>query len=246
MKVLAIGNSFSQDATRYLHQVAKADGYCMKAVNLYIGGCPLWLHYKNINNDNRAYEFGFNGIDTGMKVSIKDALENDLWDYVTVQQVSRESVNYDTYQPYLNALADYIHKYCPKAKILVHQTWAYKQEGDRLKDLGYENQADMFKDVKAAYSLAAEELQTEIIPSGEAMQNLLKNGIPVIHRDDIHASLGVGRLTLALTWYEFLTGNSVDGIYLKEYEYDVPVSEKELVIAKMSAHDAVLSVRNKK
>ena len=26
MRVLAIGNSFSQDATRYLHQIARADG----------------------------------------------------------------------------------------------------------------------------------------------------------------------------------------------------------------------------
>lgn len=25
MKILALGNSFSQDATRYLHQIAKAD-----------------------------------------------------------------------------------------------------------------------------------------------------------------------------------------------------------------------------
>lgn len=30
MKVLAIGNSFSQDATRYLHQIAKADKFDLK------------------------------------------------------------------------------------------------------------------------------------------------------------------------------------------------------------------------
>ena len=41
MKVLAIGNSFSNDAMRYLHGIAKADGVDMKTVNLFIGGCPL-------------------------------------------------------------------------------------------------------------------------------------------------------------------------------------------------------------
>ena len=41
MKVLAIGNSFSQDATRYLHQIAKANQFDLKVVNLYIGGCSL-------------------------------------------------------------------------------------------------------------------------------------------------------------------------------------------------------------
>lgn len=37
MKVLAIGNSFSNDAMRYLHGIAKADGLDMKTVNLFIG-----------------------------------------------------------------------------------------------------------------------------------------------------------------------------------------------------------------
>lgn len=239
MKVLAIGNSFSQDATRYLHDVAKADGYDLKVVNLFIGGCPLSLHYKNINNDNRAYLYEFNGINTEICVSVKDALESDLWDYVTVQQVSRESMDYETYQPYLDALVSYIHKYCPKAKILVHETWAYKDKTDTLQRFGYENQADMYNDVKNAYIKAAEHLKTEMIPSGEAMQNLLRNGVPVIHRDHIHASFGLGRLTLAFTWYEFLTGRSTDGIEIPDSVLDEPVSEKEILLAKISAHDAV-------
>ena len=41
MNILSIGNSFSQDAQRYLHDIAKADGVVLSAFNLYIGGCPL-------------------------------------------------------------------------------------------------------------------------------------------------------------------------------------------------------------
>jgi hypothetical protein len=41
MKILAIGNSFSDDATGWLHQIAKAGGVDLKAVSLCIGGCPL-------------------------------------------------------------------------------------------------------------------------------------------------------------------------------------------------------------
>ena len=51
MKVLAIGNSFSQDATHYLHKIAASDGVEMKVVNLYIGGCSLEQHWKNIQAD---------------------------------------------------------------------------------------------------------------------------------------------------------------------------------------------------
>ena len=46
MNVLAIGNSFSEDATRYLHQIAKAQGTPLTVVNLVIGGCSLERHYR--------------------------------------------------------------------------------------------------------------------------------------------------------------------------------------------------------
>ena len=111
MKVLAIGNSFLNDAMRYLHGIAKADGVDMKTVNLFIGGCPLSRHYANIHNDAADYDFEFNGVRTGIKVSIKQALQSDIWDVVTLQQASSLSVDYNTYQPYLNALADYVRFY---------------------------------------------------------------------------------------------------------------------------------------
>ena len=38
LKVLAIGNSFSQNAMTYLHQIARAAGVDLQCVNLYIGG----------------------------------------------------------------------------------------------------------------------------------------------------------------------------------------------------------------
>ncbi len=70
MKILSIGNSFSQDAQRYLHCLAKHDGTELKTVNLYIGGCPLRKHYLNMLDNNTAYDFEFNGEQTGIKVSI--------------------------------------------------------------------------------------------------------------------------------------------------------------------------------
>ena len=48
MRILAIGNSYSQDATRYLHQIARRGGVALNVSNLYIGGCPLSRHFKNM------------------------------------------------------------------------------------------------------------------------------------------------------------------------------------------------------
>lgn len=245
MKILSIGNSFSQDAQRYLHQIAKADGVQLKCINLYIGGCPLRLHYLNSLDDKKAYNFEFNGETTGIAVSIREALESDEWDVVTLQQVSGQSPRFDTYLPYLPEVAAYVKKYSPKSKIYMHQTWAYEQNSDRLcKELGYREQADMFADIKDAYSKAAELIHADgIIPSGQAMQNALKYGMEKVHRDTFHASLGFGRYLLGLTWYRFLTGNDIAGNTF--CDFDISVSDAEIEIAKKAAAEAAGEYLNK-
>ena len=61
MKILSIGNSFSQDAQRYLSRVAKSEGIDMNTFNLYIGGCSLATHFQNMHSEDRAYELQMNG-----------------------------------------------------------------------------------------------------------------------------------------------------------------------------------------
>ena len=72
IQVLSIGNSFSQDAQRYLHDVAKSEGVALETVNLYIGGCSLERHYRNMKGDYREYSLEMNGHTAGgFFVSIK-------------------------------------------------------------------------------------------------------------------------------------------------------------------------------
>ena len=236
MKILSIGNSFSCDAQRYLYRIAKKDGVNIKAVNLFIGGCSLRTHYLNILQDSVAYAFQFNGEDTGLKVSISQALASDDWDVVTLQQASHFSSNFDTYIPYLEYVAEYVKKYCPRAKIYIHQTWAYENNSERLKNAGYECAEDMFKAIEESYAKAADCIKADgIIPCGKAMYNATQFGIEKIHRDTFHASLGVGRYLLGLTWYKKLLGKDIT---CNDYdEFDVPVSqaEREIVIQAVNA-----------
>ena len=205
-KILAIGNSFSEDATHYLHGIAKAGGVRTKVVNLMIGGCSLETHYKHMNNDARAYGLQFNGQDTGFHVSICEALQSDSWDYVTLQQASHLSINYDTFTPYLKRLSDYVALHAPKAKRVLHQTWAYKNDSHRLcTELGYTNHDEMFADVKFSYEEAADEVGfQQVIPSGKLVQEMVAAGIAPIYRDDFHLSLGLGRYAAAAFWYACL------------------------------------------
>ena len=234
MKILSIGNSFSQDAQRYLHQIARADGFSLGAFNLYIGGCPLSLHYRNMLSEQSRYDLQVNGHSTGFNVSMKEALLNRDWDVVTIQQVSHKAPYYETYQPYLDKVVEYVRLCVPKAKIAIHQTWAYEQDSQRLNvELGYTNHTDMFKDIKAAYKLAAEAIDADfIIPSGEVFQRLIANGIEKVHRDTFHASYGLGRYALGLLWYKALTGNSIKNNTF--CDFDEEISEAEIEIAKKS------------
>ncbi len=94
MKILSIGNSFSVDGQRYLHQIAKTNGCELTCGNLYIGGCSLRTHYLNMSDDEKGYEYYFNGQPTGLKVSIREALRSKEWDIVTLQQ---QHSNYHVY-----------------------------------------------------------------------------------------------------------------------------------------------------
>ena len=232
MKILSIGNSFSQDAQKYLHRLAKHDGVNMKTVNLYIGGCPLRTHYINILDDNPNYDFEFNGENTRIKVSIGQALASDDWDIVTLQQVSSQSADFSTYTPYIEEVAGYVKEYCPHAKILIHNTWAYEDGSDQLFNVAkYENAKDMLRDVNASYKKAAEAINADgIIPCGNAMMNALDLGMEKIHRDTFHAGRGAGRYLLALTWYKYLTGNDISNNTFNEFDVPVTDEEREIVI----------------
>lgn len=233
MNILAIGNSFSQDATRYLYDLAKAAGKDLTVVNLYIGGCSLSRHYRNMLSGERAYQLEYNGHRTGFAVSLSEALLNRDWDYITVQQASPQSTDYETYQPYLNELAAYIRRCVPKAKLIVHETWAYEQDSDRLNTMmGYQDFRDMYRDLHVAYEQAAADIHADkVIPCGTLLMALAAQGYTV-HRDTFHASKGLGRYALALMWLRTLTGANVTGITLPSY--DEPIDDQAAVFVQQT------------
>lgn len=231
MDILSIGNSFSTDAHRYLHSIAKADDFELNTFNLFIGGCPLSLHYQNMLSEEKVYTLEMNGQDTGFKVSLKEALLNRKWDVVTLQQVSHESPYYETYQPYLNHIVKYVRECVSNAEIAIHQTWAYEKGCYRLnEELGYSNREDMFEDIKNSYNKAADEIKADyIIPSGEVFESIVSAGVEKVHRDTYHASLGLGRYALGLTWYATLTGNEIEKNAFFDFDEEISLKQTETV-----------------
>ena len=229
--VLSIGNSFSEDAQRYLHSLAKHEGDEIQSVNLYIGGCPLDRHFRNMMGDEKAYDLHINGqTGLGFKMSIKEALLARNWTYITLQQSSPLSYKSESYFPYIERLAKYVREYAPGAKLLIHQTWAYENGSELIARHGFESYDQMFELIEKSYRTAANKINADgILRSGEAVGIALRNGISRAHRDGFHLGLGAGRFIAALVWYKYMTGKDISAVSFSGF--DVPVTPEDYKIA---------------
>lgn len=217
VKILAIGNSFSEDATYYLHALASAGGKQTKVVNLYIGGCSLKTHWENILADAPLYLREENGNCSGPYVSIRQALEEDDWDFIVTQQASHFSGMPESYHPFLEQIVSYIRGLCPSARLLLQETWAYDPDSTHDWFPAYHNsQAEMYDRLKSAYCNAAQSVCVDLIPSGDVIQYLRERppfnytaGGYSLCRDGFHMSFVHGRFLLAAIWYVRLLGEDI-------------------------------------
>lgn len=217
MKILAVGNSFSQDATTFLHQAAAAQGIGLTAVNLYIGGCNLETHWRNWTRDEVAYEEQINGQATGRLVSIRAMLREGGWDAVVTQQASHDSGWMDTYEPFLGYLLQAFKQEAPNARLLLQETWAYEIGSDHGAFPRYHcDQQEMYTRLRACYTAMAEKYGLSLIPCGDVIQAAralppfdVRNGGRSLCRDGFHMSYGYGRYLLACVWLKTLCGVSV-------------------------------------
>lgn len=221
--ILAIGNSFSRDATAYLANVCENLGISVHVVNLYIGGCSLEQHWSNIEKDAVAYQYQENGVVTDRYVSISEILKIKPWDYIVTQQSSHDSGWLDTYEPFAGLIFDYLKKEVPGAKICMQQTWAYEINSDHGCFIRYNrNQEEMYNRSRANYHAIADKYGVQLIPCGDVIQNIRKHpefnvadGGMSICRDGFHMHFLYGRFALACTWAkELLNANISDCTYI--------------------------------
>lgn len=171
VKLLTIGNSFSANATHYLGDLAKAGGHTLIHQPLVIGGASLQVHAEKAQK-HEADPKDKAGLYTSGR-GLKENLELQKWDYVTIQQASIKSHDFATYQPYAGWLRDYITQHAPQAKLLVHETWEYRKDDPRFtkpsdKPGEPKTQDEMYIGLRSAYEKIAAEFHVRIIPTGDA------------------------------------------------------------------------------
>ena len=242
MNVLSIGNSFSTNAHKFLPSMAKSAGKELLLCNLYIGGCSLERHWRNWREEKTDYEYEiYLPFETEMTrtddIALHEAVEDEDWDVITLQQCSPLSGIRESYSPYLSELAEYCRMMKPDAKIMLHQTWAYENSADIEAFGNYGNdQQEMYVALTQAYAYAALEAEIDlIIPSGRAWQTArgthLGDRLTV---DGFHGN-GLGCYLAGACFYEMIFGESIyDNDFILP---DTPEAVTELL--KFCAHTAV-------
>ena len=244
VRILAIGNSFSQDAVeQYLHELAEAEGISTIIGNMFIGGCSLERHVKNARDNAPAYAYRKIGTDGKKrekgKMSLEAVLADEAWDYVSLQQASPFSGMYETYEASLPELIEYVKARLPKkTKLMLHQTWAYASTSRHSGFKNYNcNQLTMYQAIADAVKKAAKANKIKIvIPSGTAIQNARTSFIgDHLNRDGYHLDVKIGRYTAACTWFERIFKHNVVGNpYTPE-----GLDEARKAVAQKAAHAAV-------
>ena len=223
LKVLDIGNSYTQDAQTYLPRIIAASGIDTD-FSLYRAFRPsasfkTWVDCWN-DSDNEYYSIDFcagtslGGISGSGSASdgalFRKALQSVKWDIILIHQVSTYSNDYSLWEGdsaggYLQELIRIIRVTNPQATIGYLMTHSYRgsywanSEGSSY--LRWRNIADATKQLKLEYGIDF------IIPYGTAVQNLrassLNDGYE-FSEDGTHMGAGLGDYVAGCCYFESL------------------------------------------
>lgn len=260
LKLLMIGNSFSQDTVNWLPQIASSLGFQSQDIvigNLVIGGCTLATHYANSQSNAAEYEFTYyqNGVwvdgSKGPKQTMEYGIRFTNWDFISLQQQSGNSGNPDSYNSDLTGLVKYVQSRATNTnmKLVWNMTWAYPSSSNWFGGLYSNSQANMYNAIVStvqAKIVPNEEFRL-ISPAGTAIQNGRTsyigddytgddvNKLNEWNRDGAHLSVYEGRFMSSLTMFCTLTGYTPDEITYNPTNVDA----KEAAVIRESVRNAL-------
>lgn len=219
MKILAIGNSFSQDGLAYLYQILESLGEKEIHIrNMVIGGCTLARHLECAENDLPLYQSEENTAGewrSECEQKLLPYLADEAWDFVSLQQQSGRSGLPEAYGA-LDGLVAFVKKHVDKnAKFVWQATWAYPDGSACAEFANYgKNHRTMYRSIANTVreKIVKNPAFDRIVPSGAVVENLYGKYGEKLYRDGLHLSLELGRYAAGLAWAKTLTGKSLEGL----------------------------------
>ena len=237
ISILFVANSFGDDTIMYMSRIAKEFGIELDAHILYIGGCDINTHIKNLINNSPKYEYrlvneDYDNIITQYDYIANEAINND-WDYIVLQQQSslagmKNGLNN------LDQLIELIKQINPNkdTKYIWNMTWSYPNGSTHPCFVDFNNdQAIMDKGIldNIIEYIIPNKTFSKIIPVGLGIKQL-RNYLPnnIIHRDMFHLSFDVGRFLASLLAIKTIFDVDIDNIKFNPINMDEKV-KKEII-----------------
>lgn len=246
IRILAIGNSFSEDAVEQeLYPLFKAVGQKVIIGDMFIAGCSLEKHWQMASGNSPYYSYRkiVNG-ETKRKENrvLSYALKDEEWDYISVQEGAGHHGMKDYIEPALTNLIGYLRENSanPDFKLIYHVPWC-ADSSSTATNFGFYNydQAYMYQCIVETTKWVMEN-HPEIdimINSFDALQNARTTYIgDNFNRDGWHVTMDCGRYVLGCLWFEKIMGISVVGNPYRHYAI-TPYATEALQTA---AHEAAL------
>ena len=113
LRILGIGNSFTEDGMEYLPDLLAAAGIENVILGrITLGGCSLERHCREYAADTDYYTYSkstHNRWETVLKKArLREGIADERWDIVIIQQVSGKAGMYLTYEPWLGHLVEIV------------------------------------------------------------------------------------------------------------------------------------------
>ena len=260
LKILAIGNSFSNNALEYLPILAKELGIQEIVIGkLYRGSCTIDRHWSDAQSEadyesfqvNTTGDASWTTYPAGQR-SLMYALKLHDWDIITMQQASGSSGVPESLGNLQN-LIDFVNtnKTNPNAKFYWHMTWAYSQFTSHSSFPTYnKDQMTMYNAIVETTKshIVTNEAFAGIIPAGTAIQNYRDKDINNKSIESTYITVSDGyhlqtyaRVVAAMTWLRTLTGLSLDKITCKSHTNLSFVENAQLKNLKKAAEYAYLN-----
>ena len=250
LKVLAIGNSFSNNTTKYLYDIAKAEGVENIVLGrLYIGGCSLLKHVNCANNNLTEYKYYKNtsgSWDMIENATLLYGLQDEQWDIITMQQSSGNSGLPQSYDPYLNQLIEYVNanKTNPNAKLVWHMTWAYQGDSDHKDFANYARSQDtMYTCIINTYKEVVQPNPafSGMIPVGTAVQNIRTSYMgDNLTSDGFHLN-NLGEFIGGYVWYATFVGKPLSELKLKQIPGSITLTEENEAMILEAINNALVN-----
>lgn len=206
LKVLAIGNSFTDDPMAYLDAIVRASGIDQSGLCIYSTvkiSASLEDWAKTLQKGSEVTITRRAG---SLEMPVKQAPLKELlaqdWDVVTIQQVSTQAQDEGKLQPGLPYLVYHIRENCPNKNVVIawQQIWSYWNGN-------LDSSVSDWSRITEVVKLTSNYGVDMVIPTGTAIQNARGTALNTAHgltRDGKHLAFGVGRYVAACTWFEAL------------------------------------------